>query len=126
MFETLHQLLLERNTLETLPFLAVHEANAILLNQVDALQLKCEGLERRNSALHSGGAGSGAHSDTPALRNETRLREKVEKLQEELNESLRRKEKDTSQALETANALALAKEAQATLEQKLKIGRAHV
>ena len=122
MLETLHQLLLERNTLETLPFLAVHEANAILLNQVDALQLKCEALERQNSALDSRVAGSGGHNgDSAALRNETRLREKVEKLQEELNEKLRGKEKDTSQALETANALAQAKEGQATLEHKLKM-----
>ena len=118
--EELHQCLLERNTLESFPFLEVHEANATLLNQVDALQLKCEALERQNSALDSRVGGSGGNGETAALRNETRLREKVEKLQEELNEKLRVKEKDTVQALETANALAQAKEAQAVLEQKLK------
>ena len=120
--DELHQLLLQRNALETLPFVAVHEANSTLLNQVDALQLKCEALERQNAALDlSAAAGrSGSKGDTAARRNETRLREKVEKLQEELNEILRGKEKDTAQALENANALAKAKEAQAILEQKLK------
>ena len=105
--DELHQLLLQRNALETLPFVAVHEANSTLLNQVDALQLKCEALERQNAALDLSAAGrSGSKGDTAALRNETRLREKVEKLQEELNEILRGKEKDTAQALENANAAA--------------------
>jgi autophagy-related protein 16 len=125
--EELHQLLLERNTLETFPYLAIHEANATLLNQLDALQLKCEALERQNAALGSsrvtGGSSnsSSGNGDSAALRNETRLREKVEKLQEELNEKLRVHQQATMQALDTANALAQAKESNTLLEQKLKM-----
>ena len=124
--EELHQLLLERNTLETFPYLAIHEANATLLNQVDALQLKCEALERQNAALGSGVVGGSSNSstgngDSAALRNETRLREKVEKLQEELNVKLKGHQQATMQALDTANALAQMKESNVVLEQKLKI-----
>jgi autophagy-related protein 16 len=120
LLENLHQSLLERNIRETLPFLEVHEANATLLNQVDGLQLKCEALERENAQLDSSAGGSGNNGDTAALRNETRLRDKLEKLQEELNEKLKAHQKDTAQALQTANALALTKESHAGLEQKIK------
>ena len=47
----IYQQLQERNARETLPFVAVHEANATLLNQVDALQKKCDDYEREVSIL---------------------------------------------------------------------------
>lgn len=108
-------LIVERNTKETLPFLLVHEANATLINQVDALQKRCEALEAENAAqqrmLESGGASPEAGSTTAiALRNETRLRDKLEILQEDLNSKLRIHQEDTKKALQTARDLADAKE----------------
>ena len=84
--EVLHQLVLERNLRETLPFVAIHESNARLLNQVDALQSRCEELEhdlivqREVLDLHvndpqEGRSGIMTHSI--AMKNETRLREKL-------------------------------------------------
>lgn len=120
LLEDIHQLLLERNARETVPFVAVHEANARLLNQLDGLQLKCEALERENVTLSSSSSGGSANNDTAALRNETRLREKLERLQEELNVKLKVHQTDTAQALETANSLANLKDAHAALESQTK------
>jgi autophagy-related protein 16 len=81
--EDLYHLVLERNARETTPFVAVHEANATLLNQIDALQAKCEELERdlviQQEKLESAGPSSGRGASA-ALKNETRLREKLEML----------------------------------------------
>jgi autophagy-related protein 16 len=94
--DDLYQLVLERNNRETNPFLSIHVANATLLNQIDALQAKCAYLERelviqterlQNDSSASGGRGAVPHS--VALKEETRLREKLEKLQEELDEKLK-------------------------------------
>lgn len=120
--EDLYQLVLERNTRETTPFVAIHEANATLLNQIDGLQAKCEELEREllvqrelcDANVAATGAGlshdgrGGSVSQSAALRNETKLREKLEKLQEELN--LKNKQHTDDQA----NALAAAKELAST------------
>ena len=46
MMEELYQLILERNDKETNAFVSIHSANATLLNQIDALQAKCDDLER--------------------------------------------------------------------------------
>lgn len=112
----LHRLIIERNAGETDQFLHIHQANSTLLNQVDALQKKCEALEREKvlvSELNNNGSSA-------ALRNETRLRDKLEKLQEDLNKKLTDHQKETAQALETAKNLALMKESNENLEQRLK------
>eukprot|EP00980_Cylindrotheca_fusiformis_P006697 scaffold1398_cov116-Cylindrotheca_fusiformis.AAC.14 len=110
--EDLYQLVLERNNRETNPFAPIHAANATLLNQIDALQAKCSDLERElviqrekgqsNETIATGGRG--AVPQSVALKEETRLREKLEKLQEELNEKLK------ASAEEQANILELTKE----------------
>jgi chromosome segregation ATPase len=117
--EVLHQLVLERNLRETLPFVAIHESNARLLNQVDALQSRCEELEhdlivqREVLDLHvndpqEGRSGIMTHSI--AMKNETRLREKLEKLQEELHQQLRIHAEEQSRALQMTKDLATAKD----------------
>lgn len=109
-----YEQLLERNRRETLPFISVHESNATLLNQVDALQSKCEEYEREISQLqqqmddnvgsyHNGKKGNGAAA--AFLKNETRLRDKLEKLQEELNAKLKLHSEDQANALKTAKEL---------------------
>jgi autophagy-related protein 16 len=115
LLQELHQLILERNVVETDPFVAVHEANASLMKQVDGLQNKCDALERDHASISNSSG-----STTMALRNETRLRDKLEQLQEELNAKLKVHQKDTNLALDTANALAQIKESHAALEQKIK------
>ena len=110
----IYEQLLERNARETLPFVSVHEANATLLNQIDALQSKCDGYEREVSILqqqvddnagssHNGGKGNSAA--TAALKNEARFRDKLEKLQEEMNSKLKSHAEDQASALKTAKEL---------------------
>lgn len=122
LLQELHQLILERNAVETDPFVMVHEANSTLLKRVDGLQNKCDALQRENAALDHEAAGSsnGGTATGAALRNETRLRDKLENLQEELNKKLKLHQKDTARALDTANALAQIKESHSSLEQKIK------
>lgn len=106
-----YQQLLERNARETFPYLPVHEANATLLNQVDSLQNKCDDYEREISWLQqqlddvsgSDQAGKGTSAAAKAaLKNEARLRDKLEKLQEELNSKLKLHAEDQASALKTA------------------------
>lgn len=110
----IYQQLLERNTRETTPFLAIHEANATLLNQGDGLRAKCERLEReiselqqqlKDAAATSAGGKSSGVAGTAAIKSEARLRDKLEKLQEELNAKLRVHADDQSAALKTAKEL---------------------
>jgi len=119
--DVLHQLILERNARETTPFVAIHEANTTLLNQIDALQAKCENLERelvvQQEKLESaGGPVNGRGVQSAALKNEVRLREKLEKLQEELNEEMKRQAEKNASALETAQELAKVKDLNLTHE----------
>lgn len=125
----IYQQLLERNTRETTPFTCIHQANATLLNQVDGLQNKCEGLERDISELHqqvqdaastkSGGKASGAAA-AAALKNETRLRDKLEKLQEELNAKLKAHAEDQAAALKTAKDLSEMKDLNTAQERTIQ------
>lgn len=112
----IYQQLQERNARETLPFVAVHEANATLLSQVDVLQNKCDDYEREVSVLqqqiddnvgdsHNGNGGKGNAAATAALKNEARFRDKLEKLQEEMNSKLKEHAEDQASALKTAKEL---------------------
>ncbi|CAB9506663.1 related protein 16-1 [Seminavis robusta] len=107
----IYQQILERNARETDPFVSIHEANATLLNQVDSLQEKCVEYERDIASLQQqldeggGGAKNNSGAATAALKNETRLREKLEKLQEELNSKLTAHAEDQAEALKTAKDL---------------------
>ena len=110
----IYQQLQERNARETEPFVAVHESNATLWNQVDALQRKCDGLEREILALEqqiAEGTSTGTSNPctpaaaTAALKNEARLRDKLETLQEELNAKLKQHAHDQAEALKLAKEL---------------------
>lgn len=116
--DDIFNLVLERNVRETKPFVAIHGSNAILWNQIDALQAKCEELERdlvvqeekldHHHSNSAGGFGGAAHS--AALKNETRLRDKLERLQEQLNEKLKEHSEEQANALTTAKTLAEVKD----------------
>jgi autophagy-related protein 16 len=108
--ESLYQLVLERNDRETSPFVAIHESNALLLIQIDALQARCEDLERdlvvqqeKLESVEQGG--DGQRTQSAALKNETRLRDKLEKLQEELAEKMKLHAEDQTNALKVAREL---------------------
>lgn len=109
--DVLYLKVLERNTRETKPFVLIHEAHATLLNQCDALKSRCDLLERevvaQQQQLEEFGPSNGSKASTSssaALKNETRLRDKLEKIQEELNAKLQ------VQADEQAEALRIRKE----------------
>lgn len=114
----IYQHLLERNARETIPFLPIYEANASLLNLTDTLQSKCAAAEREVAALRQelqdsaamgkGGAKGMSLNNAAmksALKNETRLRDKLELLQEEYNAKLKAESEVQSEALKTANKL---------------------
>jgi autophagy-related protein 16 len=112
----LKERLLERNARETTPFLSVFEANSTLLNQVDALQARCELAERelsitRQQLQEAAASSSGSNSKissaaaTTALKNEARLRDKLEELQEEYNTKLKAEAEEKEAALKTAKEL---------------------
>jgi autophagy-related protein 16 len=112
MMNELYQQVLERNARETTPFISIHQANASLLIQIDALQSKCEGLERdivaQQQLLEEAGPNNGKSylSQSAALKNETRLRDKLEKLQEELNDKLKIHSEEQAIALKSTKELA--------------------
>jgi autophagy-related protein 16 len=122
--EDLYQLILERNARETTPFVAIHEANATLWNQIDALQAKCDELERelvvqQDKLENAGPSSSGRGANSAALKNETRLRDKLEKLQEELNEKMKQHAEDQTNALKVAKELSEIKDLTVSQESTL-------
>jgi len=124
---SLYDLVVRRNGTETVPFVAVHEAYGTLLLQVDALRYDNASLqsqlqeaeeelrrrfeeEERSSSNHNknaagggiGGNGKGSSSSSAAsaaLKNETRLRDRLERLQEEYNAKLKSESDDKAAAL---------------------------
>jgi autophagy-related protein 16 len=121
---TIRNLLLERNERETNPFLSIHQANATLLNQIDALQIKCEIADRELAALRTqlstNPSKAGTAAAAAALKNETRLRDKLEKLQEEYNARLKTEAQEKALALETALHLAQQKDLVTAQESQLQ------
>ena len=116
----LYSQILERNARETNPFVSIHEAHSTLLNQYDSLQIFCSELERevvaKQQQLDEVGPSNGRSSvsASTALKNETRLRDKLEKLQEELNAKLEAQTEQQASALQTAKELSEMKDAHAT------------
>lgn len=105
----IYQRLLQRNATETAPFVSILESNTVLLDQVDTLQNACELAKREIAILRgqllellassnnvtgttstsTGTLRLGSNNATSAaLKNETRLRERIESLEEELNHKL--------------------------------------
>lgn len=123
-------MILERNARETTPFVDIHQANATLLNQVDALQAKCDELERDLLVKHAAdqhhhyseeeGHPRGTLLQSSALKNETRLQEKLEKLQEEFNQKLKLHAEEQTSAFEVAKELASNKDALIENEQAIQ------
>lgn len=127
------QQLKARNNRETVPFLLIHEEYNRLLLQVDTLQSKLEASERQNSYLQQqlddsstaaaavsggvgkggsgGGGGSSSSAYSAAMRNEARIRDKLEKLQEEYNIKVK------SEAEEKASVVRLNKELSEMIEE---------
>jgi len=107
------QQLKARNNRETTPFLLIQEAYERLLLQVDTLQTRLDVSERENSSLRqqidelstsSGAKGGSGGAYSAAMKNEARVRDKLEKLQEEYNNILKQ------EANERENVLNLTKE----------------
>jgi Autophagy protein 16 (ATG16)/WD domain, G-beta repeat len=141
----IYDLLLERNRRETLPFVAIHESHARLLNQVDYLQSKLEAAEREASQLQQDLLESGAHGSNgsaagalsgagspgkpqskasaaaaqAAVKNEARLRDKLEALQEELNAKLKGESDRQLEALKTSKEISDLKDMNTAMERTI-------
>ena len=120
--DIIYEKLLERNARETIPFLSIYESYTSLLNLTDNLQSKCSAAERElenlRQQLHDGesspltgsvkGTSSSALNSSTAIqsamKNETRLREKLESLQEQYDEKWK-SEISTTNLLQEAQAL---------------------
>ena len=134
MMDEIYQLLLQRNAHETTPFLSIHQSNATLLNQVDSLQAKYQLAERQISQLQeelatattsrAGTNGSGASTSSAAaaaaLKSEKRLREKLERLQEELNNKLQLESDTNAAALQSAQEFSRLKDVKSEQEQTIE------
>lgn len=131
--QDIYQMILERNERETSPFVAVHESYSNLRLQMDSLQKKYEAAESEMASLRQqledstspgsdghGGISSGTSSSTAAtaaaIKNETRLRDKLEKIQEELNAKLQAESTDRAEALRTIKELAEVRESNSKQE----------
>uniref|UniRef100_A0A7S2AAH2 Autophagy-related protein 16 domain-containing protein n=1 Tax=Trieres chinensis TaxID=1514140 RepID=A0A7S2AAH2_TRICV len=110
-FGVIHQAVLSRNAAEAAPFVSVYESNLTLQKIADDLQYRCEVLEQtvmdQNTEIEkikdeAGGKGPN--------KNEVRQREKIEKLQEQLNEKLRAEVETTEAALKTAKEISSLKD----------------
>jgi chromosome segregation ATPase len=137
MMDVLYLKVLERNARETKPFVLIHEAHATLLNQFDVLKSRCDLLEREVVAQqqqleelgpsHYGSSSKASTSSSAALKNETRLRDKLEKIQEELNAKLQVQADEQAEALRIRQELAEMKDlyltqtvSYSTLEEELE------
>lgn len=117
--EDVYNLILERNARETLPFLSIHASNAYLQKRVDALQARCESIERsyleqQQIVAEQAQAIEISTKNGDPAKNEARLREQIAKLQRDLNDKLQNEVKSTAAALEASNELSTLKEEKAT------------
>lgn len=114
--DEIFQLIQDRNAWETDPFISIYETNASLLNLTDALEVRCIVAERevanlrqqlQEAALVKGGTKSAVNNValTAAMKNETRLRDKLETLQEEFSTKLKAESVVQAEALRTATRL---------------------
>jgi hypothetical protein len=116
MERSLFELVLERNARETTPFVSVYEANASLWKLTDGLQTKLVSAEREiailrqqlvdaSSSSTTGSFGKNITSQaalTAALKNEAKLRDKLEKLSDDYNAKLKAESDIQADALKTA------------------------
>lgn len=111
--DLIYQQLLERNERETKPFVSIYDSYTSLLSLTDTLQAKCAAAEievenlRRQIQDGKGGSSSSTLNTSAmksAMKNETRLRDKLEQLQEEFN-AMVKKERETASSLQEAQIL---------------------
>ena len=111
--EDLYGLIQERNARETLPFLSIHASHAGLRSHADALQARCESLERQyleqQQLVATQAQAIESNANAAPAKTEARLRKEIAKLEmtaaaaaiEQSKEASRRKEERaaTEQAL---------------------------
>jgi autophagy-related protein 16 len=116
--EEIYSLVQKRNATETLPFLPIHSANSYLQNLADTLQIRCESLERQyleQQQLVAEQAQliqqhNAVSEKQTSSKTENRLKEKLAKLQDELNVKLQNEVQSAAAALETSKELSSLKE----------------
>jgi autophagy-related protein 16 len=126
MMEDLYRQLVHRNARETTPFIAIHESNSSLLHQVDSLQEKRTHAEREVHSLRqqlrdnsNPASGNTNAAVSAALQNEKRIRDKLEKLQEEFNQKLKVDNEQKALELQTNRDLAELKDLYAAQEKTI-------
>lgn len=101
-----HRSLLQRNTVETEPFQSIFQSNLTLQSLVDDFQYRCEILDHKVVAqcmeLDKLSAEVGGKGPS---KNEIRQREKIEKLQEQVNDKLSAEVEASAAALKVATEL---------------------
>jgi WD40 repeat protein len=105
--ETLLALVQERNARETTPFVEIHAAHQRLWHQVEVLQTTCDSLERQLVLAREQGNDrfnekDPHRSESAALRNERKLKEWVERLEERIQKQTAQQEQDTQKLQEIA------------------------
>ena len=126
--ESILGLVHERNYRETFPFVSIHDRCSFLEQQVEEGEKRCEDLQRQISfqgnsnvadTSSSGGPPSGAIGESAALRNERRMREQLEKLEQELKSEKARHEEDVEKMGKCQKELKDLKEVHLVQEQSL-------
>jgi autophagy-related protein 16 len=121
----LRSLIIDRNQRETLPFVSIHQANAQLLNQLDALQSKYDAADREISSLRHQIqqvpiSKASAAAASASLKNEARLRDKLEQLQDEYNARLKTVTLEKEASIKMSKDLAAQKDVTAAYEKTIQ------
>lgn len=118
--EEVYQLIQERNARETLPFLTIHSSNAYLRSHVDALQARCESLERQyleqQQLIAEQAQTIELNASNDNTKNQVRLQDQIAKLQGDLNEKIQNEVKHTADSIEKEKELSSLKVEKAALE----------
>ncbi|KAL3792073.1 hypothetical protein ACHAW5_008243 [Stephanodiscus triporus] len=112
--DDLYNLIQQRNSRETLPFLSIHSSNAYLRNHVDSLQARYEWLERQyleqQQIVAEQQQAIELSINGAPTKVEARLREQIAKLQGDLRERIQNEVKYTADAIEASNELSKSRE----------------
>jgi autophagy-related protein 16 len=112
--DDLYNLIQERNSRETLPFLSIHSSNAYLRNLVDSLQGRYEWLERQyleqQQIVAEQQQAIELSINSAPTKVEARLREQIAKLQGDLRERIQNEVKYTADAIEASDELSKSRE----------------
>jgi len=86
--EEILRLIEARNSYETYPFVDAHNANIALQHLVDKLETRCEEYSKQILQLTTEGPADGGDGRKIISKKEAELRDRIETLQEQLNEKL--------------------------------------